>query len=235
MILEQVVAMNSCARLGERIQQDFPEIAEMYRSGITAEFIARTIIMPHYGVSEDYARVGTQRALGGFKGSKDVKTYYGLIPKFEMRELEKAHKSDSGKRVVGERMREKVNMTQTLTNEELVRLGRIGGTKSLSEGLGIHDQSRIKEYIEAKGQARWTEEEKMYALERYEDERYKKTIIGHKRATDLDEVTKVVNYVFRGERTKATVATVVTRYKKERKKLLGEISRLVSSIINVTT
>ena len=120
---EQLGAIRLTAAIGEDIRNHYPEIAEDYRSGLTASKVVAIHGFDHrYGVSRSIAVHAVRSALRGY-GGYFYEPYQGLIADRSEREtLALAHNRQTGKELY-----EQKRGIHALTYEQKVEAGRKGG------------------------------------------------------------------------------------------------------------
>jgi hypothetical protein len=93
----QQAAIRLAAATGDEIRRTFPEIAEEYRSGLTAsELVVRHGLDQRYGVSLRTATAAVRNAIRGYSGH-GYESYQGLIAdRFERANLALAHDRRTG-------------------------------------------------------------------------------------------------------------------------------------------
>ena len=135
---EQVGAISRGIKLGRTLQRDHPEIADLYRAGLTATEISEELgIELKYSVSVNVARTGICMAYAGHNGGFNLDAYEGLIPDVEEREkLAREHLQEGGRKlhVEGKGIHGR-------SDEERSEAGHKGGRKTYEEGMGIHGMS----------------------------------------------------------------------------------------------
>lgn len=91
----QAGAIQNSLKLARRLQQDCPEIANLYRSGTYLPAIAESLdISLDYDVTAAVAENAIRFALGGYKGTKHFPYFPGLLNPNERKLLEKEHMSN---------------------------------------------------------------------------------------------------------------------------------------------
>ncbi len=120
---EQVKAIWLAAEIGEDIRKKYPEIAEEYRSGLTApKLVERHGFDRGYGVSRHVASDAVRAAIRGYFGYCH-KHYHGLIEDRSERErLAFAHNSQTGTELYERKLG-----IHALTHAQKVECGRKGG------------------------------------------------------------------------------------------------------------
>ena len=137
---EQIGAIKRSIEIGSLLVNDHPEIAKLYRDGMTYSGIAESLdVKGKYGASDKVAVTSIYYAIKGHAGGFGTESYDGLISDLdELAGLEHEHRAN-------------------------------GGRKAAELGLGIHAQTpeQKSEYGRiatlARGQTPWGEEETGYA------------------------------------------------------------------------
>ena len=111
---EKYSAIEHSIRIGSLLVIDHPEIAELYRDGMTHSGIAEILdVKREYGIpSDEVARNTIRYAITGHAGGFGTEPYDGLIPNLDER--------------------------AELDYEHHVEGGRISGRITAAEGKGIH-------------------------------------------------------------------------------------------------
>jgi len=111
------------AVIGDDIRNNYPEIAEEYRSGLTAPKLVAMHEFDHrYGVSRRVAIVAVRNAVRGYSGHYH-EHYHGLITdRSERQNLALAHNRQTGKELY-----EQKRGIHALNREQKVEAGRKGG------------------------------------------------------------------------------------------------------------
>ena len=131
---EQIVTIKRAAELGKRLQEDFPEIADRYRNGMTLpEISLEYCIQELYDTtSRDVARNAVRDALGGYDFGGI--SYPGLIEDDEeRRNIGLEHMRESGK--ANYEMRKGIH---GLTPEQRSETSRKGGKALYETRKGVH-------------------------------------------------------------------------------------------------
>ena len=131
--VEQLFAIRKSGEVGKRLQEDFPEIADRYRNGMTMHEISlEYCIQELYDVSREVARGAIRYALGGHNFGGIL--YLGLIEdEEERRNLGLDHLREHGKATY-----EMGKGIHGRTAEQMSEHGRKGGEALYERGLGIH-------------------------------------------------------------------------------------------------
>ena len=164
---EQIGAIEHSIRIGSLLVNDHPEIAELYRDGMTQSRIAEILdVKREYGIlSDEVARSSIYRAITGHAGGFGTGPYDGLIPNLdELTRLEHQHRAEYG-RISGRKTAAEGKGIHGLTPEQKSEYGRIGGRiggikaaesinpetgvryvveggrKAVEDGTGIHGQT----------------------------------------------------------------------------------------------
>jgi len=159
---EQITAIKHSLRIGVLLVNEHPEIANMYREGLTHPEIAEKLnVKVNYGARSDkVAKDSIYRAITGHAGGFDLDAYDGLIQDVdELVRLGYEHNIKHGSKVTelglgihgltleqrseyGRKSAELglgIHGTNPETGERyVVEGGRIGGRKLSELGLGIH-------------------------------------------------------------------------------------------------
>ena len=199
---QQIGAIMRSIRLGRTLQQEHPEIADLYRRGYHIRRIVEEIdIKSEYDVTERVAWNGVYYAISGSHGFLETANYEEIIPEDERERLGAKHLSESSskngrrsyeekkgihaqtteeKRELGRRMYEKRDGLFGMSKKQRQRLGLESGRRLYEEKRGIHALTP-EEKKEAgrlgsisRGQTIWSEEEKREAYELSLTPEYKK-------------------------------------------------------------
>ena len=130
---EQLLALRKASELGKRLQEDFPEIADEYRNGMTLSKISSEYcIQELYDASRSVAITAVGNALRGY--DFDGISYLGLIedPE-ELRNIGLEHIRENGKALY-----ELGKGIHGLTAEQMSEHSRKGGEAAYEMGTGIH-------------------------------------------------------------------------------------------------
>ena len=85
---EQHSAIRHSIEIGKRLVIDHPEIAELYRDGMSYPGIAESLdVKRNYGASDDVARNSIYHAITGHAGGFNTEPYDGLIQNFQMKPI----------------------------------------------------------------------------------------------------------------------------------------------------
>ncbi|MEK6846538.1 MAG: hypothetical protein AABY16_00015 [Nanoarchaeota archaeon] len=153
---QQIRAIEIAIKLGRTLQQNHPEIVDLYRQGFfLPQIVEQLDIVSEYRVTENVALSGVGYAISGNNSLFGKIFYDGLIPEEERKELETEHKFEWGK-IIGSRTYEQRKGVHARTKEEMIKHGRmggkIGGSKSYGEGKGVHGMTtEQKEEASSKG------------------------------------------------------------------------------------
>ena len=130
---EQLFAIRRSGEVGKRLQEDFPEIADEYRNGMTmSEISLEYCIQDLYDASREVARIAISYALRGYDFGGI--SYPGLIEADEeRRNIGLKHNRENGKATY-----EMGKGVHGLTAEQLSENSRKGGEASYEMGKGIH-------------------------------------------------------------------------------------------------
>ena len=163
---DQIGAIKQSVRIGSLLVNDHPEIAELYRDGMTHSGIAaRLDVKREYDISSDkVAETSIHHAITGHAGGFGTESYDGLISDLdELAGLEHEHRANGGRKsaelglgihaqtpeqrleygIIGGRIATELGLgihglTPEQKSEYGIIGGRIGGRKSAELGLGIH-------------------------------------------------------------------------------------------------
>jgi len=86
----QISVLKKSINLGKILQNDYPEIAGLYREGYSL-----SKIMDKLNIESAYAIDGIQNAIIGHNGIFGIEAYEGLISKEERKKIEKERKQES--------------------------------------------------------------------------------------------------------------------------------------------
>ncbi len=86
----QISVLKKSINLGKILQNDYPEIAGLYREGYSL-----SKIIDELNIESVYAIDGIQKAIIGHNGSFRIEAYEGLISKEERKKIEKERKQES--------------------------------------------------------------------------------------------------------------------------------------------
>ena len=169
---EQVGAISRSIRLGLILQQDHPEIIDLWKQDNSYAKIAEMLeIKSNYGVSNNVANSSVRYAIAGHDGDLSILAYNGIICAEERLAIARRHQVESSRRSI----RSLAEMINPETGERiLVEAGRKGyqnglanrthkqrsadgykggsksGPKTYEEGQGIH--GRTDEQMSIDGQ-----------------------------------------------------------------------------------
>ena len=158
---EKYSAIEHSIRIGSLLVIDHPEIAELYRDGMTHSGIAEILdVKREYGIpSDEVARNTIRYAITGHAGGFGTEPYDGLIPNLDERaELDYEHRAKGGRK-----------RAESINPETGERYVVENGRKAVEDGTGIHGLTpeQRSEYSRkaalAKGQKPWEKEETEYA------------------------------------------------------------------------
>ena len=135
---QQQAAIRLAAAIGDEIRKSHPEIAEEYRSGLSAsELVAAHRFDHRYGVSRQAAIAAVRNAIRGYSG-RYHETYQGLIAdRSEREDLALAHNRRTGIEVY-ERKRGIHGLTREQKAEACRKGGLIRGPLSYRLRIGCH-------------------------------------------------------------------------------------------------
>jgi hypothetical protein len=88
----KIIAIRKTAELGRAIQIDHPEVAELYRDGMSVRQIAiKLSLMDEYGEGLARCARAISYAVWGYSGSRQVPPYESLLPPSLRKELRSSH------------------------------------------------------------------------------------------------------------------------------------------------
>lgn len=157
-------------KVGEKIQNDFPNIAIDYVNGATlSEIVKNYRIDEQYGVTKKIAKGAVLIALKGFSPKPNSKTtaeFSGLIKDQEiLRKIGQKHITDSGTKH-GQHQRDQKKGIFSITPAERQEIGRKSGKALYENRQGVHGKSPqerleyVRRAILARGARLLSEEEK---------------------------------------------------------------------------
>ena len=159
--VNQVRGITKSIELGRTLQEDYPEIAILYRNNTTQDIVERLDIQAAYGVNPEVARKGVQYAIAGHDGFSGKKAYPGLIGKRERKRIAQKHIEENGHKSYQER-----KGIHGRTLEEMQKHGR--------EIIRRLTPQKRREYsalgVISRGQTPITEDEKQLIYELARDE-----------------------------------------------------------------
>ena len=188
---EKYSAIEHSVRIGSLLVIDHPEIAELYRDGMTHLGIAENLdVKREYGIpSDEVARNTIRYAITGHAGSFETGPYGGLIQNLDER--------------------------ATLEHEHHVESGR----KTAAEGKGIHGQTpeQKSEYGRigalAQGRTLWEKEETEYAHLLSLEPEFQHQKGKHKGKGDYKTIAQVLNVDYHnGEEVRSPIAVKSNLY-----------------------
>ncbi len=107
----RIVAMKRAIALGRKLQQDSPQIADLYREGRSQYDIVGDLgIEAAYTVSREVARNAVRNALGGCASEDSKMIYEGLLEEDEMRRISLEHRRNSSRRVANDTLERAVGI-----------------------------------------------------------------------------------------------------------------------------
>jgi len=137
---DQIGAIRHSVRIGSLLVNDHPEIAELYRGGMSYSEIAENLdVKVKYGIPSDrVSRNSIRYAITGHTGSFGTGPYDGLIQNLdELAELEHEHRAENGRKTAAEGTGIHGYNPETGLSYR-AEGGKIGGTKTAELGLGAH-------------------------------------------------------------------------------------------------
>lgn len=121
--------------IGRKIQQEYPEIADDYRIGLSKPQIVRKYgLMFQYNITDSVAERAVDNALRGYGGELSVPAYQGLIPQSDLELLCAQHQTRNGHFSIN-------HLTLEDRSRGGKKGGRIGGRKVVEQKLGAHGMS----------------------------------------------------------------------------------------------
>lgn len=239
----RIAAIKFTIELGRTLQQDVPEIAELYRQGdFLSTILERLDIQSRYGINRMIARTAVSYAIRGHDGSFKISPYEGLIPEEERERLaeehnvEGGHRSCEGGKGIHGRTLDQMSedsrkgyksglakKTSKQRAEDGRRGGLVSGPRLYEEKRGIHAQTlEDKRIISrkanlAKGNTPWAVEEREYAHQLSQKAEYQWDK-GHNRGkSNLQLIALELNVRFHGckeVRKPNAIALTLGRYRK---------------------
>ena len=215
---EQIGAIEHSIRIGSLLVIDHPEIAELYRDGMTHSGIAEILdVKREYGILSDYVARNTIRyAITGHAGGFSTEPYDGLIQNLdELAELEHEHYAENGRKLAAEG--KGAHGYNPKTGERYVVEN---GRKAVEDGTGIHgltpeqrseysSKGGIKATL-AKGQTPWEKEETEYAHLLSLEPEFQHQKGKHKGKGDYKTIAQVLNVDYHnGEEVRSAMAIQV--------------------------
>ena len=146
---DQISAIKHSIEIGKQLVNDHPEIAELYRDGMTYSGIAESLdVKGKYGASDKVAVTSIYHAIKGHAGGFGTESYDGLISDLdELAGLEYEHYAKNGRKAA--ELGLGIHGRNPETGERYVVES---GKKAAELGLGIHSL-----------QTSWSKEETEYA------------------------------------------------------------------------
>lgn len=158
----RIVAIAMSLKLSREMLPYADEMARLYREGKGYDEIAETFFPDHSYPKMIYSAI--RKLFHGHSGGMGVEAFEGIIPKDELKQLERSHKALNGNRMYSEK-----RGIHSLGYEERSKSGMIGGKKSgrksVEERTGIHALTRgeraenSRKLHQSRGIVLWTEEE----------------------------------------------------------------------------
>lgn len=180
--LGQIIAIKRTIKLAERLQQEHPEIAEMYRLGeFYAEIVRYLNLCETYGVTESIAKSATGLALRGYGGGKRFEGFKGLISDEEQKQLWEMHQKRHGYGLVAHK--KGIHAQNNTTRLEATI-------------LGLAKQGKVpwKPREETEGYCRYSEQEYLFMLAKSQDYHHKTSKVKGK--LDLWKIAKKINEIY---------------------------------------
>ena len=177
---EQHGAITRGIKLGRTLQQDHPDISQLWKQGnYYSNLVDMLDIKTSYGVGYNVAITAVHYAIAGHDGSFDLPAYDSLIPEEERKEIEMEHKTEGGRKTYEER-----KGVHGRTPEQMSIDGRKAGRKTYEEGKGIHGRTLEQMSIDghkgsrkgiiARGFTPWTNEETEFAYQLSQQPEYQR-------------------------------------------------------------
>lgn len=155
---EKLLAILKTLELARTIQQNYPEIAEMYQEGGTHREIAKKLgVQATYRVSDEVAKQAVGIAIRGYRSEGfGVKSFGGLLNPEKSREIGREHQREVGLSHI-------VNGTSIfgLSGAEVRLNAAQGGQAAYSNGSGFHGfngEQRVeaaRKGVEVRGDILW--------------------------------------------------------------------------------
>ena len=224
---DQIGAIRHSIEIGSLLVNDHPEIAKLYRDGMTHSGIAENLdVKGKYDISSDkVAVISIYRAITGHADGFKIEPYDGLISDLdELAGLEYEHYAENGRKSaeLGLGIH---GLTPEQKSEYGIIGGRIGGRKSAELGLGIHaltPEQRL-EYSSKGGrkaaelglgihslQTSWSKEETGYAHLLSLEPEFQHQKGPHKGKGDYKTIAQVLNEDYHnGEDVRSPVAVKI--------------------------
>lgn len=213
---KQIAAINLAKRLGKKIAQDYPQIAEDYRRGSTIKKIAE-----NYGFAGEYRLITGKNTWNCLVSALEI-----LIPEEERQVLGRQHMQMTGKKGY-----EESKGIFSLRVEELGEArrkgglisGRINGREVYKEKKGIHAQSKEEKRkfgkigILAQGRKPFSDNEKIYFFELCESLEYQYKFGRQKGKPNYRSVSEGLERKFGIKRSVITLTSLMSKSKKEEK------------------
>ena len=210
-------AVYHAVRIGRILVNDHPEIADMYRKGMSYSEIAENLdVEVEYDASKEVAKNSIYRAIRGHEGSIGAK-YGGLISDLdELVGLEHEHYVENGRK-----------SAESINPETGLRYVVEGGIKTAAEGKGIHGLTpeQKSEYSSkggkiggikatlAQGKTLWEKEETEYAHLLSLEPEFQHQKGKHKGKGDYKTIAQVLNVDYHnGEEVRSAGSVRVNLY-----------------------
>lgn len=206
----QYGAIKRSILLGKTLQENHPEILELYKNGKTYREIANLLgISMRYDISPVVAMRSVNRAITGYDGKYPFihESYEGLTSISEALELGSDHRSKASERNyrdIGCLLHEQKRGCHKLTSEQHKKNGHKGGIKGGRKG-GLKS-------TEKKGLTAWSDEELEYAHQRYLNPK-----------TTYKSLSEELNRMFHKNALIRTEGTVKKRLLRFRKRLENSV------------
>ena len=201
---DQISAIRHSIRIGSLLVNDHPEIAELYRDGMTHSGIVEDLdVKVKYGANDKVAETSIYRAITGHAGGFKTEPYNGLISDSdELTRLEHEHRANAGTKAA-----EKGTGIHGYNPETGKRYTVEGGTKTAELGLGAHGinpETGAKYAVEggrkggrisalARGQTPWEKKETERAYSLSLDPEFQHQKGPNKEKSDYKTIAQVLN------------------------------------------
>lgn len=227
---EKYNAIQYSIRIGRQLINDHPEMADMYREGMSHPKIAEILeVKVNHGIFSDGIAVSSiGYAIKGHDGSFGVDAYGGLIQdEDELRRLKYEHAASLG-RINGINLAKLGlgchGINSTTGEKYSVEGGRKGGIKGGRKVAGlINQKTGLRFVVEggikgilAQGKTPWTEEEREHAYLLSLDSEYKYQK-GKRIIPDIKKIVEILNNTYHNSediRNVPAVRNTISRYKK---------------------
>ncbi len=237
--LDRIRGATRAISLGRILQEEHPEIRDMYREGKGHREIAHELgINSTFGVTERIAESSVYYALKGHTGVFRIRAYEGLLGSLELQSLGRNHHKETNYRQIREKVgihgltlkKRRKNGSQggrrsyalkrglfSLKPEDLQENGKKSGKNAYKERRGIHALSPEERKrnalmaVKAKGQFPISEGERTYILQLYKDPRYHHRESWYKGRPSYSLISQAVEERFGVKRTQASLKHIIRR------------------------